>query len=137
MLAKNIITHVNIKTIKTIHTIAISFINKNNTFEKTFHIKEGTNMLEAAHENSIELEGACEGGLACSTCHLIVADKEYYDKIPVANEQEEDMLDLAYDLTYTSRLGCQIKATKEISGIKFIIPNSTRNIMVYKLSNKK
>ena len=58
-------------------------------------------MLEAAHSNDIELEGACEGSLACSTCHVIVEDVAMYDKLPEPTDDENDMLDLAFGLTHT------------------------------------
>jgi len=74
--------------------------------------------------------GACEGSLACSTCHVIVEDQEYYDRIPEAEDDENDMLDLAFGLTDTSRLGCQVKATKELDGLKVRIPSATRNFAV-------
>ncbi len=57
-------------------------------------------MLQAAHDNDIDLEGACECSIACSTCHVIV-DADYYDKLEEAGEAEEDMLDMAYGLTAT------------------------------------
>ena len=88
---------------------------------------EGLSVLEIAHQNNIDLEGACEGSLACSTCHVIVEDG-YYDKLPPAEEAEEDMLDLAFGLTQTSRLGCQIIVSKDIDGIKFRLPSATRNL---------
>lgn len=89
----------------------------------------GLSVLEIAHRNNIDLEGACEGSLACSTCHVIV-DSEWYDAIPEASEDEEDMLDLAFGLTRTSRLGCQIKMTEELDGLTVRLPNATRNMMV-------
>jgi 2Fe-2S ferredoxin len=89
-------------------------------------VKEGTTVLEAAHENGIPLEGACEGSLACSTCHVIV-DEAFYSKLKSAEEDEEDMLDMAFGLTPTSRLGCQIIVTKELDGITLKIPSATRN----------
>jgi ferredoxin-2, mitochondrial len=58
-------------------------------------------MLTVAHRENIDLEGACEGSLACSTCHVIVEDQEYFDKIPEADDDENDMLDLAFGLTET------------------------------------
>jgi len=64
-------------------------------------------MLEVAHRNDIELEGACEGSLACSTCHVIIDDQAVYDALPEPDDDENDMLDLAFGLTETSRLGCQ------------------------------
>lgn len=69
----------------------------------------GDSMLEVAHANGIDIEGACGGETACSTCHVIL-DKAYFDKLPPASEEEEDMLDLAAGLTPTSRLGCQVCA---------------------------
>lgn len=90
---------------------------------------EGSSILEAAHKNNIPLEGACEGGLACSTCHVIV-DSEFYNKLPKASEDEEDMLDLAFGLTHTSRLGCQIILTPQLNGIKVKLPAATRNFSV-------
>jgi len=89
----------------------------------------GKNMLEVAHENDIELEGACECSLACSTCHVYV-ENDYFDKIPPAIEEEEDMLDMAFALKPNSRLGCQIKATKELDGMTLRLPNATRNLSV-------
>lgn len=91
----------------------------------------GLSVLEIAHKNDIDLEGACEGSLACSTCHVIV-DNKYYDKLEPASEDEEDMLDLAFGLTHTSRLGCQIKMTPELDGLTVTLPAATRNMMVDK-----
>ena len=92
---------------------------------------EGLSVLEVAHRNKIELEGACEGSLACSTCHVVVA-KDWYDKLAPATEDEEDMLDLAFGLTSTSRLGCQIIMSKELDGLTVTLPAATRNMMVDK-----
>lgn len=90
----------------------------------------GENLLEVAHSNEIDLEGACEGSLACSTCHVIVEDQAYYDKIPEPDDDENDMLDLAFGLTDTSRLGCQVIATEELDGMHVTIPSATRNFAV-------
>ena len=91
----------------------------------------GLSVLEVAHANHISLEGACEGSLACSTCHVVV-DPKYYSLLDEASEDEEDMLDLAFGLTHTSRLGCQIKMTPELDGLVVTIPSATRNMMVDK-----
>jgi 2Fe-2S ferredoxin len=91
----------------------------------------GQSVLEIAHANKIELEGACEGSLACSTCHVVV-DPEFYDQLPPATEDEEDMLDLAFGLTHTSRLGCQIRMTDALDGLTVKLPSATRNMMVDK-----
>ncbi len=90
---------------------------------------EGLSLLEVAHKNGIDLEGACEGSLACSTCHVIV-DPKYFAGLDEASEEEEDMLDLAFGLTHTSRLGCQIKVTQELDGMTVTLPSATRNMMV-------
>jgi 2Fe-2S ferredoxin len=97
--------------------------------KKEFLVPAGTTVLEAAHNNNIDLEGACEGSLACSTCHVIV-DKNFYEKLENPSEDEEDMLDLAFGLTPTSRLGCQIVMTKELDGLTLIVPDETRNVSV-------
>jgi 2Fe-2S ferredoxin len=91
----------------------------------------GISLLEVAHQNDIDLEGACEGSLACSTCHIII-EEEFFEKLPEASEDEEDMLDLAFGLTHTSRLGCQIIVGDDIDGITVALPNATRNMMVDK-----
>ena len=88
----------------------------------------GLSVLEIAHRNDIDIEGACEGSLACSTCHVVI-DPEWYDTLPEASEDEEDMLDLAFGLTRTSRLGCQIIMTEELDGLTVSLPAGTRNLM--------
>jgi 2Fe-2S ferredoxin len=88
----------------------------------------GLSVLEIAHRNDIDIEGACEGSLACSTCHIIV-DPEWYELLKDATEDEEDMLDLAFGLTQTSRLGCQIIMTEELDGLTVRLPQATRNMM--------
>lgn len=98
---------------------------------KTIEAPEGLSVLEIAHQNNISLEGACEGSLACSTCHVIVDDK-YFNILPEATEDEEDMLDLAFGLTHTSRLGCQIIMSDELDGLTVRLPSATRNMMVDK-----
>ena len=89
----------------------------------------GDSVLEIAHANDIDIEGACEGCMACSTCHVIV-DKNWYRKLPVASEDEEDILDLAFGLTRTSRLGCQIIINEAFDGLRVSLPGETRNIMM-------
>lgn len=108
-------------------TVKIIFITKGE--KKEFNVPVGTTVLEAAHNNDISLEGACEGSLACSTCHVVV-EKEFFDKLEAPTEDEEDMLDLAFGLTPTSRLGCQIIMTKELDGLTLVVPDETRNISI-------
>ena len=89
----------------------------------------GLSVLEIAHRNDIDLEGACEGSLACSTCHVIV-DEVFFGGIPEPTEDEEDMLDLAFGLTHTSRLGCQILITEQLDGLVVSLPSATRNMQM-------
>jgi ferredoxin, 2Fe-2S len=86
----------------------------------------GLSVLEIAHKHGVDIEGACEGSLACSTCHVIV-DGPWFKKLETPTEDEEDMLDLAFGLTQTSRLGCQIVMTKDLDGLVVKLPSSTRN----------
>ena len=89
----------------------------------------GLSLLEIARRHDIDIEGACEGSLACSTCHVIV-DAEDFERLEEASEDEEDMLDLAFGLTRTSRLGCQIVVTEELDGLTVRLPQETRNMML-------
>ncbi|RUP42044.1 MAG: 2Fe-2S iron-sulfur cluster binding domain-containing protein [Acinetobacter sp.] len=109
----------------TVEKIKIIFIE--NEKETEVEALVGLSILEVAHHNGIDLEGACEGSLACATCHVIL-EKDIYNKLDEPEEAEEDMLDLAFGLTHTSRLGCQIILTKELDGMRVIVPSSTRNI---------
>lgn len=112
-------------------------------------------MLSVAHREEIDLEGACEGSLACSTCHVVIKDEDMFAKLPEADDDENDMLDLAFGLTETcvsfacnmlvpphysnifnascfcrSRLGCQVIAQPELDGLVMSIPDATRNFAV-------
>jgi 2Fe-2S ferredoxin len=84
----------------------------------------GRSVLEIARRHDIDIEGACDGSLACSTCHVVV-DPDWYDLLKEASEDEEDMLDLAFNLTRTSRLGCQIVMTEELDGLTVELPAAT------------
>jgi len=90
---------------------------------------EGLSLLEIARQNDIDIEGACEGSLACSTCHVIV-DGDDFERLEEPTEDEEDMLDLAFGLTRTSRLGCQIILTEELDGLTVTLPQETHNMML-------
>lgn len=87
----------------------------------------GDGLLEVAQGAGMPLEGTCEGQMACSTCHVIVA-REWFAKLPEAKEEEEDMLDLAADVEGTSRLSCQIVLTRELDGIEVRIPGESVNV---------
>ncbi|GAJ27650.1 ferredoxin family 2Fe-2S iron-sulfur cluster binding protein [Acidomonas methanolica] len=83
----------------------------------------GLSVLEIAHKHDIDLEGACEGSLACATCHVIV-DPEWAPKLASPTDDEEDMLDLAFGLEKTSRLGCQIVMTDALDGLVVRLPHT-------------
>lgn len=89
----------------------------------------GHSLLQIAWDNKIDIEGACEGAMACSTCHVIVAP-EWHARLEPASEDEEDMLDLAFGLTPTSRLGCQIVITEALDGLTVSLPSQTRNMLL-------
>jgi 2Fe-2S ferredoxin len=91
--------------------------------------QEGLSILELARKHDIDIEGACEGSLACSTCHVIV-DPEDFERLEEPTEDEEDMLDLAFGLTKTSRLGCQIILTEELDGLTVTLPQETHNMLL-------
>lgn len=105
----------------------MTFIERDGT-RKTVDAPVGLSVLEIAHRNDVDIEGACEGSLACSTCHVVI-EPEWYELLKDATEDEEDMLDLAFGLTKTSRLGCQIVITEELDGLTVRLPQATRNMM--------
>ncbi|GGU70333.1 ferredoxin, 2Fe-2S type, ISC system [Pseudomonas laurentiana] len=87
-------------------------------------VEPGTNILELAHEHHIEMESACGGVCACTTCHCIV--REGFDSLEEADELEEDMLDKAWGLESQSRLACQVFVGEEDLTIE--IPKYTINL---------
>ena len=106
----------------------ITFIERDGT-RRALDAPVGMSVKEVARRHDIDIEGACEGSLACSTCHVIV-DAEWYGRLREASEEEEDMLDLAFNLTRTSRLGCQIVITEELDGLVVQLPAATRNLLL-------
>ncbi|KAK6187945.1 hypothetical protein SNE40_005862 [Patella caerulea] len=104
-------------------TVSVHFTDSEGN-QYSANAKVGDNLLDVIIENDIEIDGfgACEGTLACSTCHLIFKQADY-DKLPETPTDEElDMLDLAYGLTDTSRLGCQVIVTKDMEGLQVSVP---------------
>ena len=81
----------------------------------------GDSLLRVAQAAGMPLEGTCEGQMACSTCHVVV-DKDWFDRLAEASEEEEDMLDLAAGVRRTSRLSCQIVLGEELDGLTVSIP---------------
>ncbi len=121
-------THINDVLAMVAKKITVHFVDKNGSV-RDIEADLGISLLEVAHQNSIDLEGACEGSLACSTCHVVV-DNIWYDKLEKATEDEEDMLDLAFGLTKTSRLGCQIIMKENLDGLKVFLPAGSVNFRV-------
>ncbi|KAF4517590.1 hypothetical protein B566_EDAN008579 [Ephemera danica] len=91
--------------------------------------KIGDNLMYLAHRHNVEMEGACEASLACTTCHVYVLG-DYNERLPTSTEKEEDLLDLAPFLREDSRLGCQIILTKDLEGLEVQLPAATRNFYV-------
>ncbi len=102
----------------------MTFIERNGT-KREVEAPLGLSVLEVAHKHDVDIEGACEGSLACSTCHVIV-DPAWFSKLAKPSEDEEDMLDLAFGLEKTSRLGCQIVMSDALDGLVVRLPSSVR-----------
>jgi|TARA_R100000329_G_scaffold97468_1_gene80619 ferredoxin len=100
--------------------VKIEFVTSNGDTVSA-HAEAGDNLLRVAQAAGLPLEGTCEGQMACSTCHVIVAG-EWFDRLEEASEEEEDMLDLAAGVARTSRLSCQIDLTEEMDGLTVTIP---------------
>jgi ferredoxin-2, mitochondrial len=131
----------------------VTFVDKEGDEHKIV-VSKGNNLLEIAQAHDIEMEGksstsykgldemltrisgACEGSCSCSTCHVIVEDESMYDKMEEASDDENDMLDLAFGLTETSRLGCQVVMSKELDGLRVRLPSMTRNMQASDFSKK-
>jgi len=110
--------------------IKVTFQKSNaDSIIKTVEGNEGDDIVDLAWEYDIDIEAACEKSIACSTCHIILEPK-VYDALPEPTDEENDMLDLAFGLTETSRLGCQIKLTKDMDGMVITLPSATRNMAV-------
>lgn len=106
----------------------VRFFKADGTLDKEVEAKLGQRLLDVAWAAREPLEGACEGVMACSTCHVIV-DEEDFEKLPPASEEEEDLLDLAAHATRTSRLACQIILTSDFASLTVRIPPAARNWM--------
>ena len=106
----------------------VRFFKADGTLDKEVDAVPGQRLLDVAWAAREPLEGACEGVMACSTCHVIV-DAEDFAKLPSASEEEEDLLDLAAHATRTSRLACQIILTEDLESLSVRVPPEARNWM--------
>jgi ferredoxin-2, mitochondrial len=107
--------------------IRIRFLSANGHDIREVNGQVGQRLLELAQNDGQPLEGTCEGQMACSTCHVIVAAEDFA-RLPRASEEEEDMLDLAAGATRTSRLACQIWLDETLDGLTLRIPTESRNM---------
>jgi 2Fe-2S ferredoxin len=105
----------------------LTFIEKDGR-RKEVDAPIGLSVMEVAHRFDVDIEGACEGSLACATCHVIV-DEAWFDRLGEPSEDEEDMLDLAFGLKPTSRLGCQIVMTEDLDGLVVELPKEVNNML--------
>ena len=106
----------------------VRFFKADGTLDKEVDAVPGQRLLDVAWAAREPIEGACEGVMACSTCHVIV-DAEDFAKLPSASEEEEDLLDLAAHATRTSRLACQIILTEDLKSLSVRVPPEARNWM--------
>jgi len=106
----------------------VRFFKANGTLDKEVDAAPGQRLLDVAWAAREPLEGACEGVMACSTCHVIVEATDF-EKLPPATEEEEDLLDLAAHATRTSRLACQIILTEDMTSLSVRVPPEARNWM--------
>jgi ferredoxin len=121
------VSHGHVEAPKPGEELYVTFIDKEGA-EHKIAVSKGDNLLDIAQAHDLEMEGACGGSCACSTCHVIVLDQEYYDKMPEPDDDENDMLDLAFGLQETSRLGCQVVMKPELDGLRVKLPSMTRNL---------
>ena len=111
-------------------TVRVTFIEKDGTRKEVMG-KVGERAMYLAHRKGVDMEGACEASLACTTCHCYIeTSDEHWDLLPEATEKEEDLLDMAPFLDVNSRLGCQIIISPELDGIELRLPRATKNFYV-------
>ena len=107
--------------------VRVTFIHADGKERTEVEAAPGTRLLELAQQHLLPLEGTCEGQMACSTCHVIIASQDF-DRLQRASEMEEDMLDLAAGARRTSRLACQIFLDEALDGLNVHIPAESRNM---------
>jgi ferredoxin len=108
--------------------IRVRFFRADGALDKEVEAEPGQRLLDVAWAAREPLEGACEGVMACSTCHVIV-DADDFERLPEASEEEEDLLDLAAHASRTSRLACQIMLTEEMQTLTVRVPPEAKNWM--------
>ena len=105
----------------------VRFLRPDGALDREVEAPPGTNLLDLAQANGQPLEGSCEGSMACSTCHVIVAAEDF-ERLPRASEEEDDLLDLASHVTRTSRLSCQLTLTAEMETLTVRMPGAAYHL---------
>lgn len=105
----------------------VRFLHPDGSVDREVEAPAGTNLLDLAQANGQPLEGVCEGSMACSTCHVIIAAEDF-DKLPPASEEEDDLLDLAWRVTRTSRLACQVNLADGLETLTVRMPGGAYNL---------
>ncbi|MFZ5609064.1 MAG: 2Fe-2S iron-sulfur cluster-binding protein [Pseudomonadota bacterium] len=109
--------------------VRLVFIMPDGVTRRVVEAEPGRSLLDVARDHDIDaIEGACEGAMACSTCHVILSEADYA-RLPPPVEDEEDMLDLAYGARPTSRLGCQVVVGPALEGAEIRLPHTTKNLL--------
>lgn len=107
--------------------VAVVFVTTSGD-KVTVDAPEGKRLLEVAQENGVDMEGACEGVMACSTCHVILSEADF-ERFPEPREEEDDLLDITFGARPTSRLACQLSITAKHEGAEFKLPPQTRSLL--------
>lgn len=107
--------------------VSLTFVTRTGE-EVEVHAEVGDTLMSVAQDAGLDVEGACEGNLACATCHVILT-KLAFDTLQSPSEEEDDMLELAVDLHTTSRLGCQVEVSSTMQGWVIQLPRQTQNLM--------
>ena len=105
----------------------VRFVSADGSRVEEVEAPAGERLLDVAQAAGQPLEGTCEGQMACSTCHVIVAAEDF-DKLPPPSEEEDDLLDLASHVTRHSRLSCQIVLTEALESLTVRIPGAAHNM---------
>jgi 2Fe-2S ferredoxin len=105
----------------------LTFIERDGR-RRTVDVRAGVSVMEAARANDVDIEGACEGAMACCTCHVVV-EPEWFPRLAAPSADEQDMLELVVGLSRTSRLGCQIAMSDALDGLVVRLPKDVRNLL--------
>jgi len=105
----------------------VTFVLRDGT-RRTLAVVAGQSLLAIAWAHDLGIEGACEGEMACSTCHVLVA-RAWTDRLKPPSPEEDDLLDLVPGATDASRLGCQIVMTDALDGLEVTLPQQARSLL--------